>query len=323
MMDHTQRKSYLLNQYINNACTPEEFDELMLALKASPNNNDFDEALKLSWERSAHSEIESNLNWTDISARIKEKTPKRYNMGVVFKYAACFALALLICTISFYKKTATGTPYLTAQSLPAKTKVIILADGTRVTLNANSSLRYPEKFSNGQRIVYLKGEAYFEVVHDTKKPFIIYSGALRTQVLGTSFTVSAYNEQKSKKVTVLTGKVGVVDQSSKAQAILTPGLCAVTDQKNRTLSVSRMADPYDAIAWMDDKLMFEDATLADVATALSNKYAVSVEIPNKSIASRHITAIFQNQTLPDILNGITRLTHAKYRVNKNIYTLFQ
>jgi transmembrane sensor len=321
-MDHQERKSYLLNQYINNACTPEEFDELMLAFKASPNNDDFDEVLKRNWERSAHSTIENNLSWTDISARIKEKAPKRYNTRLLFKYAACFALAVLIGTISFYKKADTGNPYLTAQSLPAKTKVVTLPDGSQVTLNANSSLRYPEKFSNGQRIVYLKGEAYFEVVHDRKKPFIIYSGALKTQVLGTTFTVSAYNEQKPQSVTVLTGKVGVMDQSNKAQAILTPGLCAVTDLKSKSLKVSRMADPMDAIAWMDDKMMFEDATLADVATALSNKYAVSVVINNQRIASRHITAIFQNQTLPDILNGITRLTHAKYHVDKNVYTLF-
>lgn len=322
MMNTKQRKAYLLNQYINNTCTPEEFDELMLAIKASPNNDDFDEALKANWERSAHSPVENNLKWADISARIKEKTPKRYHTQVWLKYAACIALALLICTISFYKKTDTGIQYLTAQSLPAKTKVIILADGTHVTLNANSSLRYPEKFSNGQRIVYLKGEAYFDVAHDSKKPFIIYSGALRTQVLGTTFTVSAYNEQKPQKVTVLTGKVGVVDESSKAHALLTPGLCATTDQKNQSLIVSRMADPTDAIAWMDDKMIFEDATLADVAIALSNKYAVKIEINNRRIASRHITAIFQNQSLPDILNGITRLTHARYHVDKSVYTLF-
>jgi len=321
-MDHTERKTYLLNQYINNACTPEEFDELMSVIKASPNNDDFDEVLKRSWERSAHSTIENNLSWADISARIKENKPKRYNTRVLLKYAACFALALLIGTISFYKKRDIATQYLTTQSLPAKTKVITLADGTHVTLNANSSLRYPEKFSDGQRIVYLKGEAYFEVVHDSKKPFIIYSGALRTQVLGTTFSVSAYNEQKPQKVTVLTGKVGVVDQTNKAQAILTPGLCAVTDQKSKSLKVSRMADPMDAIAWMDDKMIFEDATLADVAVALSNKYAVNVVINNERIASRHITAIFQNQTLPDILKGITRLTNAKYQVDRNVYTLF-
>lgn len=83
-----------------------------------------------------------------------------------------------------------------------------------------------------------------------------------------------------------------------------------------------MADPTDAIAWMDDKMIFEDATLADVAVALSNKYAVKIEINNRRIASRHITAIFQNQSLPDILNGITRLTHARYHVDKSVYTLF-
>ena len=321
-MDHKQRISYLLDQYINNACTQEEFDELMYEVKNSPNDADFDKVLKSHWMKSAGTTSEHDVNWSDIYINIKEKTQKRYNIRRIFKYAACFAFISLVCTISVHKKAVIGTEYLTAHSLPAKTKVITLADGTRVTLNANSDLRYPEEFSGNKREVYLKGEAYFEVVHNDKKPFIIYSGILKTQVLGTSFTVSAYNEQKPIKVTVLTGKVGVVDQSNKAHAILTPGLCATTDQINQAFTISRIADPEDAIAWLDDKLMFENATLADVATALSNKYAVTIKISNQQMATKRITAIFQNQTLPDILNGITRLTHSKYNISKNVYTLF-
>jgi ferric-dicitrate binding protein FerR (iron transport regulator) len=262
------------------------------------------------------------VNWDGIYANVKEKTRKHYKTGVMLKYAACFALIFAVCIISLHKKTIVDTQYLTVHSLPAKTKVITLADGTRVTLNANSDLRYPQGFNGTQRVVYLKGEAYFEVVHDVKKPFIIYSGTVRTQVLGTSFTVSAYNEQKPIKITVLTGKVGVIDQSNKAEAMLTRGLSATTDQVNQCFKISRIADPEDAIAWLDDKLMFENATLADVATALSNKYALNIKISNKRVATQRITAIFQNQKLPDILNGITKLTHSKYSIDNNVYTIF-
>ncbi|MDN5284882.1 MAG: FecR family protein [Mucilaginibacter sp.] len=321
-MDHKQRISYLLNKYINNACTQEEFDELMSGIKTSENFTDFDEVLKKNWAKSAQTTIEHDVNWNSIYANIKGNTQKRYNTRKIIKYAACFALILLIGTATVYKKVVIDTQYLIAHSLPAKTKVIILADGTRVTLNANSDLRYPQKFDGAQREVYLKGEAYFEVVHNDKKPFIIYSGTLKTQVLGTSFTVSAYNEQRPMKVTVLTGKVGVVDQINKAHAILTPGLCATTDQINQNFAISHIADPADAIAWLDDKLLFDNSTLADVAMALSNKYAVNIKISNQRVAGQRITAIFQKQSLPDILNGITRLTHSKYKVNKDVYTLF-
>lgn len=323
-MDHKQRISYLLNQYINNACTQQEFDELMFEIKTSQNLIDFDKVLKKHWAKSAHTTNQHNVNWDGIYENVKAKTQKRHNTARMFKYAACFALIFLVCAISVYKykKVVIGTKYLTAYSLPAKTKVITLADGTRVTLNANSDLRYPQEFNGTTREVYLKGEAYFEVVHDEKKPFIVYSGTLKTQVLGTSFTISAYDEHRPIKVTVLTGKVGLVDQSNKAHVILTPGLCATTDQTNQNFAISHIADPADAIAWLDDKLTFENATLADVANALSNKYAVNIKISNHQLAAQRITAIFQNQTLPDILNGITRLTHSKYHVNKNVYTLF-
>jgi transmembrane sensor len=321
-MDHKQRVSYLLNKYINNACTQEEFDELMSEIKTSADFIDFDDVMKKNWVKSASASSEHDVNWDGIYTNVKDKTRKRYKTGVVLKYAACFALIFAICTISIYKKPVVDTQYLTAHSLPAKTKVITLGDGTRVTLNANSDLRYPRDFNGAQRVVYLKGEAYFEVVHDAKKPFIIYSGTVRTQVLGTSFTVSAYNEQKPTKVTVLTGKVGVIDQSNKAEAMLTRGLCATTDHIHQNFTISRIADPEEAIAWLDDKLMFENTTLADVVTALSNKYAVTIKISNKRIAAQRITAIFQNQTLPDILKGITRLTHSKYRIDNNVYTLF-
>lgn len=323
-MDHKQRISYLLNQYINNACTRQEFDELMSEIKTSQNLIDFDKVLKKHWAKSVHATDEHSVNWDGIYENIKEKTQKRYNAGRMFKYAACLAFIFLVCTISVYKykKVVIGAKYLTAYSLPAKTKVITLADGTRVTLNANSDLRYPQKFNATTREVYLKGEAYFEVVHDDKKPFIVYSGTLKTQVLGTSFTISAYDERRPIKVTVLTGKVGLVDQSNKAHVILNPGLCATTDQTNQNFIISHIADPTDAIAWLDDKLTFENATLADVADALSNKYAVNIKVSNHQLATQRITAIFQNQTLPDILNGITRLTHSKYHVSKNVYTLF-
>jgi ferric-dicitrate binding protein FerR (iron transport regulator) len=86
---------------------------------------------------------------------------------------------------------------------------IILSDGSQVTLNADSKLRYPDRFDNARREVYLEGEGYFVVQHMMNQPFILYTGNLSTTVLGTKFNVSAYPENKAIAVSLLEGKVQV------------------------------------------------------------------------------------------------------------------
>jgi transmembrane sensor len=170
--------------------------------------------------------------------------------------------------------------------------------------------------------VYLKGEAYFEVVHNVNKPFIIHSGRLKTHVLGTTFTVSAYSQVKPMNVTVLTGKVAVKDELTQAQAILTRGQSASTIDGKKTFELTTLANPEDAIAWMDDKMIFENSDLESVALKLSNKYGVDIKITGNKLPQQHITAIFQGQTLPGILKAITKLTHSNYTVRDNTYILY-
>jgi transmembrane sensor len=140
-----------------------------------------------------------------------------------------------------------------------------------------------EKLDGKTREVYLKGEAYFQVVHNVSKPFIIHSGKLRTQVLGTTFTVSAYSEVKPMNVTVLTGKVAVKDESTQALAILTRGQSATIEGNKKTFVLTSLANPEDAIAWMEDKLIFDNADLEDVALKLSNKYGVAIKITGNKL----------------------------------------
>jgi ferric-dicitrate binding protein FerR (iron transport regulator) len=123
-------------------------------------------------------------------------------------------------------------------------------------------------------------------------------------------------------VTVLTGKVAVKDELTRALAVLTRGQSASTKDGKSTFEVTTLANPEDAIAWMDDKMIFEDSDLESVALKLSYKYGVTIKITGDKLSQQHITAIFQGQTLPGILKAITKLTHSSYAVRDNTYILY-
>ena len=108
------------------------------------------------------------------------------------------------------EKVDSGKAAMIDKSNPRGMKTtILLSDGTKVKLNSETSLRYPEYFSDSVRIVYLKGEAFFEVERDESKPFIVISKGIRTKVLGTSFDIRAYPDEVELSVGVVEGKVQV------------------------------------------------------------------------------------------------------------------
>jgi transmembrane sensor len=323
-MDQKQRKATLLEKYMNNSCTQQEFDDLMEMVKTSQNFEDFDAPLKSQWNNANYNAAEHNVEWARIYNNIKLRLWALRKTKLQFKIAAVAFFAFVATGLIIYSNSnqVKQSVYLTQQSGSAKTKVVLLSDGTTVTLNANSVLRFPQSFNSKTREVYLNGEAYFQVKHNTARPFIIHSGKLQTHVLGTTFTVSAYTKTKAMNVTVLTGKVAVKNEQTQALAVLTRGQSATALNGRKGFELSQLSNPEDAIAWMYNKLIFDDADLESVAARLSNQYGVTVKINGSRLSQQHITAIFQGKQLPGIINAITRLTHSKYKVDNNTYIIY-
>ncbi|WP_245128321.1 FecR family protein [Mucilaginibacter straminoryzae] len=308
---------------MDNACTQEEFGELMELIKNSPNPEAFDQAMKAFWDKSGEKDLPDGIEWSKMQRKIKLRLWALRRTKVKLAFATVI-LAVFCIGYLWKNRTAEVTApvaYVTQHSLPGKTRVIVLADGSKITLNANSELTYPQVFNAKTREVYLKGEAYFEVAHKTHQPFIIHSGKIKTQVLGTTFTVSAYAADQPHNVTVLTGKVAVKDEDSKELVFLTRGQSATTEKGAAKFKLSALKTPEDAIAWLDDKLMFDNTDLKTVALKLGNKYGAHIVV-SEHLAHQRITAVFQGQSLPGILNAITRLTRSGYKANDNTYTLY-
>lgn len=151
--------------------------------------------------------------------------------------------------------------------------VLVLADGSAVYLNAESELTYPVSFSGGERRVFLKGEAYFEVQKDVDRPFVVEVDSLKIRVLGTEFGIRAYADERCIRTTLKKGKVSV--ENSGYGVVLEPDMQAAFNKKTTRLDVRKVnVDLY--LAWKDGRLVFDNCSLEDILKDLGKWYDFDV-----------------------------------------------
>ncbi|QEM09342.1 FecR family protein [Mucilaginibacter rubeus] len=198
-----------------------------------------------------------------------------------------------------------------------------LADGTKIWLNAGSKLTYPETFRGEKREIRLEGEAFLDVAHDPAKAFIIHTGKVRTQVLGTSFNIKAYANESFIKVDVLSGKVGVVTPAGKTKStttFLTPAEEVVFDKDKLSIVKNKQVDVSVLSRWKDGELMFKNMALPEVLNAINRHFNVTVKA-DVNLARCSITANFTNVSLENIMKIISKLVKGKAIQKGTVYQL--
>ena len=194
-----------------------------------------------------------------------------------------------------------------------------LADGTRVWLNAGSSLKFPVSFTDTTRQVFLEGEAYFEVSHNGK-PFIVNSGDMDIRVLGTSFNVSAYQDESKIRTTLVEGRVRIdytlADASEKLSEVLTPNKQAVIDKSESVLSVAEV-NTSQYTSWMQGKFEFNNESLNAVMKRLARWYDFEYEFENTQAQDYHFTARIDNESsISTILEMLEMTTDVKFEIRE-------
>jgi hypothetical protein len=178
---------------------------------------------------------------------------------------------------------------------------VTLSDGTKVWLNANSSIRYPVFFNGKQRNVAITGEAYFEVAPDQKAPFVLTTGNTKVEVLGTHFNINAYDNEPELKVTLMEGSVKVIETGNSGSSavpgssslILTRGQQAVVEKDNQ-IRLIKDIDVEESVAWKNGLFEFSDASLKEVLREMARWYNVKViyeadpDVHLSGIVSRNI-----------------------------------
>ena len=154
---------------------------------------------------------------------------------------------------------------------------VLLSDGSKVWLNAASSLRFPVAFTGSERKVELTGEAYFEVEKVASMPFkVVVEGKSEVEVLGTHFSVNAYSNEATVNTTLLEGSVKVTGLSIRESHILNPGEQAQVNNNGR-ISINKNADTEQAMAWKNGTFNFNNADLQVVFRQLSRWYDVDIK----------------------------------------------
>ncbi|WP_069660439.1 FecR family protein [Arcticibacter eurypsychrophilus] len=192
---------------------------------------------------------------------------------------------------------------------------VLLPDGTKVWLNAASSLLFPAAFAGKTREVELIGEAYFEVAKSAKMPFVVKSRLAKVEVLGTHFNISAYGEGSAMKTTLLEGAVKISDTNT--STVLKPGEQAIVN-KNSDMKVVRMVDVESAVAWKNGLFQFNEADIKEVMQQAMHWYDLNVSYEGP-IAGRHITGkISRNVQASEFLNML-KYTGVKFKIEgKNV-----
>ncbi|MFB9079168.1 FecR family protein [Flavobacterium procerum] len=195
---------------------------------------------------------------------------------------------------------------------------IVLADGTKVFLNAVSSIKYPTQFNGDERVVELEGEAYFEVAKNKEKPFIVKSDNQSIQVLGTKFNVHAYTNEAIVKTTLLEGSVAVTSKGNKA--LLKPGQQSNISDNSNKIAI-REVDTEAAIAWKNGRFKFDNADLKSVMKQLERWYGIKVEYRGDVSDVRFNGGTFRNKNLSEVLK-VLELSNIKFKVEGNTIIVY-
>jgi ferric-dicitrate binding protein FerR (iron transport regulator) len=205
-----------------------------------------------------------------------------------------------------YTGTETSMRYNTVSTPRGGQFKLVLGDGTKVWLNAESSLKFPAGFNGNQRIVDLKGEAYFEVAKDRSHPFIVRvtspGGNENTiEVLGTHFNVNAYGDDNDAiKTTLLEGLVSI--KSSGDSTLLHPGEESIA-KVNAALATRHPSDAAAAIAWTEGKFLFRDASITSIGEQIKRWYDIDVQYEGK-ITQLFNTEVSRTVPLSKLLDGL-------------------
>ncbi len=244
---------------------------------------------------------------------------KRYIFNTNFVKAAALLL-LTLAGIYFVSTLLQQSSSMLEMLVDNKAQQnIILSDGTKIILDAGSLLKYPEKFEDKSREVFLNGEGYFDVAQNSDSPFIIITNTAKIQVVGTKFNVRAW--EKSNKVVVAVGEGKVRLQSETSEnldnsVLISKGKMSELDEHGVP------TNPIDTdinkhISWMNRELHFQGTPFGEILDQLKRWYDVEFDLPSKSYLDTKVSVYIEDKPIEDIVNMISIMMNFKYEMQGN------
>ncbi|NOU59311.1 FecR family protein [Marinifilum sp. JC070] len=337
-MTEMTKINQLIAKHFAGDISNEEMSQLKEWLDSSEDNRLLFNDLKQSWESfnlPASSEDKFRV-LSKVKARIKtdeikeDKVVRPLFNKVWYKYAASLIVIVSVSILAWYQlnepfSVLNTLGYEVNQCEAGTHEKLILSDGSQVFMNGDSRIKYKMNAEGSERIVYLEGEAFFDVARDEKKPFIIGLDDAEVKVLGTSFNIKAYPGDHSVETSVVTGKVAFNHmhgflKKNKESMFLVPGQKGVINHSSDSfdqLSVNNELD----IAWMQKKLNFKNTPLLEITKQLYRMYGVKFKLTDGSLEDLKITASFENEKLEEVMKILEMMSEFSYKQENNLLTI--
>lgn len=341
----------LLTRKLAGEATEQEHEELRDLITRYPDSIYYEEALKALWlpaaedidtDQAFRNHISKFQGELDFEEDTEEIPPsgffRRYN-----KYVAVACSLLLIAGVSYLflgETVRPGTAVLPTQIVAGKgiRKQITLPDGTLVWLNADSKLSFDLNMKEkDERSVTLSGEAFFEVAHDKKHPFVVHTDKMSVKVLGTAFNIKAYPTEKKAETTLIRGSVELyVNGKTPQKFVLKPSEKFVLEDKEIQAVKTKMLHPdegrilllenidpiimgnksyIEETSWTENRLVFNNETFLELAPKLERWFNVRIQIKDERIKQYRFTGIFTKETMNQALSAmqLTQPFHFKLK----------
>ena len=319
-MDQEQARE-LIRKYQSGLCTPEEkalvetwYGQQLNQLPASEEQPDLDNARTESRRR-----IFAQIKPQPVYEARLRSTKMIY---LATSVAAAMVLGFFWLVKSEIYSSKTGpNEMVSLTTRPGQIASYLLPDSSLITLNGGSNVEYAKDFTSDKREVTIKeGEVFFEVKHDRAKPFTVDASGTRTQVLGTAFSIRAYEQLKNVSVTVSRGKVSVENHPGSTQSqkvLLLPNDQVAVNKQNGKYEQTRV-DAVAVMGWMKGILDFNNEDLGTITLLLEKKFNVPIHIDSDNLREQRLTGKFRsNETIDDILGTLGIAGNFKFQHKAN------
>jgi transmembrane sensor len=311
----------IIAKYLAGEMSNEEVSQFENQLESFPENKKLIEVMKKQWEQigsyKSNKEIDANKGWEILHDRlsshqlIPENRFVDHQLNTVWvKWAASIVVILTIASLSFYSLFKSNPDLISLRTgSNSNTFIQTLNDGSVVYLGSNTTFSYPEQFNSRERKVNLKGEAFFDIAPNPKKPFRIETDQVIVEVLGTAFNVKTENGNEFELV-VERGKVRVTLKSDPSQSqIVLPGEMISTNNNHLIKDINKNSSYF---AWKTKHMQFKDETLSNLIKVINKNYKSNIRLFSKDLEERKITVTFHN----DSLSQITKLICLSLNLSK-------
>ncbi len=320
MDDNQSKYELLILKELEEELSSHEKTELKSWLREPENQLLYEEQKKL-WNLMDELHRMKKISMTKALKKVEGKLFGRLSFNFLKRLervAAILFIPLLLASIWLFgiQRGAefSGLQYNTVQVPLGMRSSITLPDGTLVSLNSGSSLKYPVAFTGKTRNVELAGEAFFDVTKNKNKPFIVSASDIDIKVLGTAFNCCAYPEDQNIETALVRGSIEITKEKDERHKLcVKPGEVATYSKTDRTIEKNKVnLDKF--ISWKSGKLIFRDDSMATVLEKLGRWYNVEFQVKDKEILSYEYSATFSEESLDQVLKILTLSSSIHYQL---------